>query len=162
MGKKFSVPQVNLAKVFVPLPPLQSGVWLPIFLNNFSIFLSFVPFPEPAYPDQDPQVQGDRALQRLLRQRRLHLAAAQVRNIERRSFPLQKSNLIHLIFFLFPPRVKIQQTSSARTGESEPERSETRRKVDEDRKHEIEACVVRIMKSRKQLGHSQLVSIRRS
>ena len=54
-------------------------------------------------------------------------------------------------------RVKIQQ-ASARQGESEPERNETKRKVDEDRKHEIEACVVRIMKSRKQLNHNQLVS----
>jgi cullin 3 len=54
-------------------------------------------------------------------------------------------------------RVKIQQ-ASARQGEAEPERNETRRKVDEDRKHEIEACVVRIMKSRKQLNHNQLVT----
>ena len=54
-------------------------------------------------------------------------------------------------------RVKIQQ-ASARQGESEPERSETKRKVDEDRKHEIEACIVRIMKSRQQLNHNQLVS----
>merc|ERR1719273_2532295 len=45
-------------------------------------------------------------------------------------------------------RVKIQQ-ASARAGEAEPERNETRKKVDEDRKHEIEACIVRIMKSRK-------------
>ena len=30
--------------------------------------------------------------------------------------------------------------------------------VDEDRKHEIEACIVSIMKSRKQLDHNQLVS----
>ncbi len=64
-------------------------------------------------------------------------------------------------------RVKIQQAASggasgsggARGGaESEPERCETRRKVDEDRKHEIEACIVRIMKSRKTLNHNQLVS----
>jgi len=54
-------------------------------------------------------------------------------------------------------RVKIQQ-ASARSGEAEPERNETRKKVDEDRKHEIEACIVRIMKSRKQLNHNQLVS----
>merc|ERR1712227_252565 len=43
-------------------------------------------------------------------------------------------------------------------GEAEPERNETRKKVDEDRKHEIEACIVRIMKSRKQLNHNQLVT----
>ena len=54
-------------------------------------------------------------------------------------------------------RVRIQR-ASARQGEAEPERSETKRKVDEDRKHEIEACIVRIMKSRKQLNHNQLVS----
>ena len=58
-------------------------------------------------------------------------------------------------FFL--NRVKIQQ-ASARQGESEPERNETKRKVDEDRKHEIEACIVRIMKSRKQMIHNQLVT----
>ena len=57
----------------------------------------------------------------------------------------------------FESRVKIQQ-ASARQGEAEPERNETKKKVDEDRKHEIEACIVRIMKSRKQLNHNQLVS----
>ena len=39
----------------------------------------------------------------------------------------------------------------AAKGESEPERKETRAKVDEDRKHEIEAAIVRIMKSRKRM-----------
>jgi len=54
-------------------------------------------------------------------------------------------------------RVKIQQ-ASARQGEAEPERNETRKKVDEDRKHEIEACIVRIMKARKHMNHNQLVA----
>jgi len=54
-------------------------------------------------------------------------------------------------------RVKIQQAST-RQGEAEPERNETRKKVDEDRKHEIEACIVRIMKARKHMNHNQLVS----
>lgn len=42
------------------------------------------------------------------------------------------------------------QTVAAK-GESEPERRETRIKVDEDRKHEIEAAIVRIMKARKRM-----------
>lgn len=45
------------------------------------------------------------------------------------------------------------QTVAAK-GESEPERKETRSKVDEDRKHEIEAAIVRIMKSRKKMAVS--------
>ena len=43
-------------------------------------------------------------------------------------------------------------------GESEPERKETRSKIDEDRKHEIEAAIVRIMKARKRLSFSNLVA----
>ncbi|XP_063696703.1 cullin-3-like [Culicoides brevitarsis] len=53
-------------------------------------------------------------------------------------------------------KVKIQTVAAK--GESEPERRETRNKVDEDRKHEIEAAIVRIMKSRKKMTHNLLVS----
>ncbi|KAL3255911.1 hypothetical protein MRX96_046646 [Rhipicephalus microplus] len=53
-------------------------------------------------------------------------------------------------------RVKIQAVAAK--GESEPERNETRSKVDEDRKHEIEAAIVRIMKARKKLSHNVLVT----
>ncbi|XP_071949341.1 cullin-3-like [Antedon mediterranea] len=53
-------------------------------------------------------------------------------------------------------RVKIQTVAAK--GESEPERKETRSRVDEDRKHEIEAAIVRIMKSRKRRQHNILVS----
>lgn len=53
-------------------------------------------------------------------------------------------------------RVKIQTVTTK--GESEPERKETRNKVDEDRKHEIEAAIVRIMKARKKLQHNVLVT----
>ena len=42
------------------------------------------------------------------------------------------------------------QTVAAK-GESEPERKEIRNKVDEDRKHEIEAAIVRIMKARRRM-----------
>ncbi|XP_055868404.1 cullin-3-B-like [Biomphalaria glabrata] len=54
-------------------------------------------------------------------------------------------------------RVKIQMVASNK-GEAEPERRETRNKVDEDRKHEIEAALVRIMKARKKLQHNSLVA----
>lgn len=53
-------------------------------------------------------------------------------------------------------RVKIQAVAAK--GESEPERKETRSKVDEDRKHEIEAAIVRIMKARKRMQHNVLVA----
>lgn len=53
-------------------------------------------------------------------------------------------------------RVKIQTVASK--GESDPERKETRSKVDEDRKHEIEAAIVRIMKARKKMQHNVLIT----
>lgn len=55
-------------------------------------------------------------------------------------------------FLLEKFRVKIQTVAAK--GESEPEHKETRSKVEEDRKHEIEAAIVRIMKSRKKMAVS--------
>eukprot|EP01103_Thecamoeba_quadrilineata_P019179 TRINITY_DN765_c0_g1_i1.p1 TRINITY_DN765_c0_g1~~TRINITY_DN765_c0_g1_i1.p1 ORF type:complete len:756 (+),score=129.29 TRINITY_DN765_c0_g1_i1:106-2268(+) len=52
-------------------------------------------------------------------------------------------------------RIKVTNVSSK---ETEPERLETRQKVDEDRKHQIEAAIVRIMKSRRTMEHSNLIS----
>ncbi|KAL6049859.1 Cullin-3A isoform A [Balamuthia mandrillaris] len=43
-------------------------------------------------------------------------------------------------------------------GESNEERTVTRLKVDEDRKHQIEAGIVRIMKARKTMEHSALIA----
>ncbi|XP_058096538.1 cullin-3A-like [Magnolia sinica] len=42
--------------------------------------------------------------------------------------------------------------------ESEPEKQETRQRVEEDRKPQIEAAIVRIMKSRKVLDHNNIVA----
>lgn len=53
-------------------------------------------------------------------------------------------------------RVKIQSLAARR--ESEPERKETRSKVEDDRKHEIEAAIVRIMKARRQMQHANLIN----
>lgn len=57
------------------------------------------------------------------------------------------------MLFLCPP-----SPVAAKQGESDPERKETRQKVDDDRKHEIEAAIVRIMKSRKKMQHNVLVA----
>uniref|UniRef100_A0A914CCA3 Cullin family profile domain-containing protein n=1 Tax=Acrobeloides nanus TaxID=290746 RepID=A0A914CCA3_9BILA len=53
-------------------------------------------------------------------------------------------------------RIKIQMVSGR--GETDPERKETRDKVDDDRRHEIEAAVVRVMKARKKMLHNDLVT----
>lgn len=52
-------------------------------------------------------------------------------------------------------RVKILQMARPQDG---AERKQTREKIDEDRKHQIEAAIVRVMKARKTLEHSQLVA----
>ncbi|XP_061098751.1 cullin-3-B-like [Conger conger] len=49
-------------------------------------------------------------------------------------------------------------TVAAKQDESDPERKETRQKVDNDRKHEIEAPILRIRKSRKMMQHNVLVA----
>ncbi|KAG8996949.1 Cullin-3 [Tulasnella sp. JGI-2019a] len=53
-------------------------------------------------------------------------------------------------------RIKIA-TVTAKV-ESVEQRKETMEKVDEERKHQIEACVVRIMKDRKTLSHNELIN----
>lgn len=53
-------------------------------------------------------------------------------------------------------KIKIS-TISVRV-ESGEERKETQEKIDEERRHQIEACVVRIMKDRKHMTHTDLVN----
>ncbi|KAL6724160.1 hypothetical protein Aduo_019073 [Ancylostoma duodenale] len=53
-------------------------------------------------------------------------------------------------------RIKVQLVTFK--GETEPEKKETRTKVEDDRKHEIEAAIVRVMKSRKVLDHNNLIT----
>ncbi|WVO21727.1 uncharacterized protein IAS62_003039 [Cryptococcus decagattii] len=64
-------------------------------------------------------------------------------------------------------RIKILQIASSGPGPGGPassgvenaqEREETERQIDEERKHQIEACIVRIMKDRKTMRHNDLVS----
>ncbi|BDA49097.1 Cullin-3 [Coccomyxa sp. Obi] len=53
-------------------------------------------------------------------------------------------------------KVKIGTVSAQK--ETEPEKQETRQKVEEDRKPQIEAAVVRIMKARRVLDHNSIVA----
>ncbi|EEB09154.2 Cullin 3 [Schizosaccharomyces japonicus yFS275] len=54
-------------------------------------------------------------------------------------------------------RIKIATVASARV-ENDHERKETLEKIDESRKHQVEACIVRVMKDRKTLDHNQLIA----
>lgn len=53
-------------------------------------------------------------------------------------------------------RVKINPITAK--VETDPEREQTRTKVDDDRKHVIDAAIVRIMKTRKSMSHTQLIA----
>jgi len=53
-------------------------------------------------------------------------------------------------------KVKIGTVSAQK--ESEPEKQETRQRVEEDRKPQIEAAIVRIMKARRVLDHNNIVA----
>ena len=54
-------------------------------------------------------------------------------------------------------KVKIGTVSASRS-EAEPERAETRARVDEDRKPQVEAAIVRVMKARRVADHNAIVS----
>ena len=53
-------------------------------------------------------------------------------------------------------RFKVGTVTAAK--ETEVEKQETRQKVDEDRKPQIEAAIVRVMKSRKEMEHNALIA----
>ncbi|XP_058777287.1 cullin-3A-like [Vicia villosa] len=53
---------------------------------------------------------------------------------------------------------KVKIGTVVATKESEPEKLETRQKVQEDRKLQIDSVIVRIMKARKQLDHNNLIA----
>ncbi|KAJ1342775.1 hypothetical protein BSLG_002679 [Batrachochytrium salamandrivorans] len=79
-----------------------------------------------------------------------------------------KGKLIHkedtfTINAAFTSPLSAADASSAATAtnsvETDAERAYTLDRVAQDRKHQIEACIVRIMKSRKSLRHNELVSL---
>lgn len=54
--------------------------------------------------------------------------------------------------------VKVKISTVAATKEGEVEKAETRHKVEEDRKPQIEAAIVRIMKARQRLDHNTIIA----
>lgn len=54
--------------------------------------------------------------------------------------------------------IKVKIGTVVAQKESEPEKQETRQRVEEDRKPQIEAAIVRIMKSRRVLDHNNIVT----
>lgn len=54
--------------------------------------------------------------------------------------------------------VKVRLAPAGPAKDSEPEKLETRAKVEEDRKPQIEAAIVRIMKARMQLDHHSIIT----
>lgn len=55
------------------------------------------------------------------------------------------------------PMTKVKVLTVANKVETDSERAKTIEKVDEDRKYELDAAIVRIMKSRKTLSHNELI-----
>jgi len=55
-------------------------------------------------------------------------------------------------------RIKISTISAASKVEKAEERKETRDRIDEERRYQMDACIVRVMKDRKHMTHNDLVS----
>lgn len=55
-------------------------------------------------------------------------------------------------------KIRIMPTLNRKKGEDATQQKETRTKIEEDRRHEIEAAIVRIMKARKTLNHNNLIA----
>ncbi|KAL5526570.1 hypothetical protein ACEPAF_8294 [Sanghuangporus sanghuang] len=55
-------------------------------------------------------------------------------------------------------RIKINTISAATRIETPEERKETLDRVDEERKHQTDACIVRVMKNRKHMSHNDLIN----
>jgi len=56
------------------------------------------------------------------------------------------------------PMQRIKISTIASKVENTEQRKETMEKVDEERKHQVDACIVRIMKDRKVLPHNELIN----
>ncbi|CAO1615339.1 unnamed protein product [Parajaminaea phylloscopi] len=56
------------------------------------------------------------------------------------------------------PLARIKIATIAARVETQQERKETNERVEEERKNQVEACIVRVMKDRKTMGHNELMN----
>uniref|UniRef100_A0A453D9E9 Cullin family profile domain-containing protein n=1 Tax=Aegilops tauschii subsp. strangulata TaxID=200361 RepID=A0A453D9E9_AEGTS len=89
------------------------------------------------------------------------LACVKGKNVLRKE-PMSKdisdSDAFHFNDKFSSKLVKVKIGTVVAQKESEPEKQETRHRVEEDRKPQIEAAIVRIMKSRRVLDHNSIVT----
>ncbi|GIL75860.1 hypothetical protein Vretimale_5569 [Volvox reticuliferus] len=89
------------------------------------------------------------------------LACVKGRNVLRKD-PASKDVLDSDVFYFndkFTSKlIKVKISTVAATKEGESEKAETRQKVEEDRKPQIEAAIVRIMKARQRLDHNTIIT----
>ncbi|GLC32977.1 Cullin-3A [Pleodorina starrii] len=89
------------------------------------------------------------------------LACVKGRNVLRKE-PASKDVLETDVFYFndkFTSKlIKVKISTVAATKEGENEKAETRQKVEEDRKPQIEAAIVRIMKARQRLDHNTIIT----
>ncbi|EFJ43865.1 hypothetical protein VOLCADRAFT_83034 [Volvox carteri f. nagariensis] len=89
------------------------------------------------------------------------LACVKGRNVLRKE-PASKDVLDTDVFYFndkFTSKlIKVKISTVAATKEGESEKAETRQKVEEDRKPQIEAAIVRIMKARQRLDHNTIIT----
>ncbi|KAL8111967.1 cullin-3A [Apium graveolens] len=89
------------------------------------------------------------------------LACVKGKNVLRKD-PMSKDISEEDVFFVndnFTSKLyKVKIGTVVAQKESEPEKQETRQRVEEDRKPQIEAAIVRIMKSRRVLDHNNIIT----
>lgn len=89
------------------------------------------------------------------------LACVKGKNILRKepmSKDISEEDVFHFNDKFTSKFVKVKIGTVVAQKESEPEKQETRQRVEEDRKPQIEAAIVRIMKSRRVLDHNSIVA----
>mmetsp|Transcript_24773 Transcript_24773/g.34140 ORF Transcript_24773/g.34140 Transcript_24773/m.34140 type:complete len:740 (-) Transcript_24773:166-2385(-) len=89
------------------------------------------------------------------------LACVKGKNVLRKepmSKEISEADVFHFNESFRSKLMKVKIGTVAAHKESEPEKIETRQKVEEDRKPQIEAAIVRIMKARRVLDHNNIVT----